>query len=93
MRPRAQAPAEDGGAFSTAAASPACATAISTSALADYNAALALEPKMAWSLYGRGLAEHRKGMTAQAKADIAAAIALQKDLPEKAKKIGLVVPN
>lgn len=32
-------------------------------------------------------------MTAQARTDIDAAIVLQKDLPEKAKKIGLDAPG
>jgi predicted aspartyl protease/tetratricopeptide (TPR) repeat protein len=62
-------------------------------AIGDCDRALRLRPKTAWSLYGRGVVEHRKGMTAQARTDIDAAIALQKDLPEKAKKIGLDVPE
>ena len=58
-------------------------------AIADYNEALKINPKNAWSLYGRGLAELRKGMTAQGDADIAAAKALAPHLPEFAQRIGV----
>ena len=58
-------------------------------AIADYNEALKINPKIAWSLYGRGLAELRKGMTVQAEADIAAAKALAPHLPELAQGIGV----
>jgi len=57
--------------------------------IADYNAALSLQPKLAWSLYGRGLDELRKGMSAKGQADIAAATALAPLLPEEAKRRGL----
>jgi tetratricopeptide (TPR) repeat protein/predicted aspartyl protease len=59
-------------------------------AIADYNAALKVNPRIAWSLYGRGVAEMRKGMTTQGEADMAAATALAPRLNETAKRIGLV---
>ena len=59
-------------------------------AIDDYDAALRAAPKMAWSLYGRGLAKKRLGQTAEGEADIQAAVALQPKLPDEAKKIGLV---
>ena len=42
-------------------------------AIADYNRALALNPKLASSLYGRGLAKRRNGDAAAGDADVAAA--------------------
>ena len=42
-------------------------------AIADYDAALKLNPKMAASLYGRGLAKQKNGDQAGGDADIAAA--------------------
>jgi tetratricopeptide (TPR) repeat protein len=58
-------------------------------AIADYDAALRLQPKIVWSLYGRGLARQRKGMTAQAQADIAAATALEPTIATTAAKYGV----
>ena len=58
-------------------------------AIRDYDESLKLNPRTAWSFYGRGLAEQRKGMKAQADADIAAAIALAPKLPEEAKLHGI----
>jgi len=58
-------------------------------AIAQYNAALKLQPRSAWSLYGRGLAEQKKGQTAEAQADIAAATAIAPNLPAEAKRYGL----
>jgi tetratricopeptide (TPR) repeat protein/predicted aspartyl protease len=57
-------------------------------AIADYDAALALRPKNAWSLYGRGLAKLKKGVK-DAKADIAAATAIDPTLSEEAKRHGI----
>jgi tetratricopeptide (TPR) repeat protein len=34
-------------------------------AIADYDAAIKLQPKQAWSLYGRGLAKQKKGLAAE----------------------------
>jgi tetratricopeptide (TPR) repeat protein len=58
-------------------------------AITDYDQALSLDPKLAWSLYGRGLAKLKKGATAEGQSDIAAATALQSNLPEVAKARGL----
>ena len=46
-------------------------------AIADYDAALKLNPKLAASLYGRGLAKLKKGDTGGGNADITAAKAIQ----------------
>jgi Flp pilus assembly protein TadD len=58
-------------------------------AIDDYNEALKINPKIPWSLYGRGIAELRKGMNVQGEADIAAAKALAPRLPEYAQKVGV----
>ena len=58
-------------------------------AIAQYNAALKLQPRAAWSLYGRGLAEQKKGLVSAAEADIAAATAIAPNLPAEAKRYGL----
>ena len=58
--------------------------------IADSAAALKLRPKTAWSLFGRGQAELRKGLKAQGEADVAAAIALDPKVQEQAKRFGLV---
>ena len=50
-------------------------------AIADYDAALRAPPKLAWSLYGRGLAKKRLGQTAEGEADIQAAVALSRSFP------------
>jgi hypothetical protein len=50
---------------------------------------LALQPRAALSLYGRGLAKLRKGMTAEGKTDIAAATVLRPGVTEQAKAFGL----
>jgi tetratricopeptide (TPR) repeat protein len=43
------------------------------SAIADYNSALRINPKLPTALYGRGLAELKKGNSAGSSADITAA--------------------
>ena len=58
-------------------------------AVADFTAALAINPRLAWSLYCRSLAERRLGQAADAERDVAAAIAIDKTLPERAKRYGL----
>jgi tetratricopeptide (TPR) repeat protein len=58
-------------------------------AIADYNEALKINPRIAWSLYGRGIAEIRRGSNAEGEADIAAAKAIAPRLPEIAQKIGV----
>ena len=57
-------------------------------AIADYNEALQLNPRIAWSLYGRGLARHHKSDPG-AEADLAAATAIDPSLPARAKKFGI----
>jgi tetratricopeptide (TPR) repeat protein len=59
-------------------------------AIADYDAALAIQPKVVWSLYGRGLAKQRKGMKSEGDADIAAALALDPRIADKAKRYGVI---
>ena len=59
-------------------------------AIADYDAALDLSPKVAWSLYGRGIARQRLGLTAAGQADIAAATALAPKIAEEAASHGIV---
>jgi predicted aspartyl protease/tetratricopeptide (TPR) repeat protein len=54
------------------------------SALADFNAALKLQPDAALARYGRGLVEIRKGLAAEGQADIAAS---QDRLPGLAKQL------
>ncbi|HEV2285238.1 MAG TPA: aspartyl protease family protein [Steroidobacteraceae bacterium] len=58
-------------------------------AIADYDSALALSPQIAWSLYGRGLAERHLGQPA-AQADIAAAKALYPKIAEETASHGIV---
>jgi tetratricopeptide (TPR) repeat protein len=58
-------------------------------AMADYDEALKIDPKIAWSLHGRGIAELRKGLSAPGAADIAVAKALAPHLPELAQRIGV----
>ena len=58
-------------------------------AIADYDEALKLNSKTAWSLYGRGVAKRHKGLAAEGDADIAAAVAIAPDLPDRAKKLGI----
>jgi tetratricopeptide (TPR) repeat protein/predicted aspartyl protease len=58
-------------------------------AVADYDAALALDPKLAWALYGRGLARQHLGQAAGA-ADVAAATALFPKIAAEAPSYGLV---
>ena len=57
--------------------------------MADYDAALGLDPKQAQSLYGRGLVKHKKGDLVGAAADIGAAKALQPDIEETFRSYGI----
>jgi tetratricopeptide (TPR) repeat protein/predicted aspartyl protease len=59
-------------------------------AMADYDQSLKLQPRGAWSLYGRGLAKLGKGDKAGAEADMAAATAIAPNLPNQAKRYGLI---
>lgn len=58
-------------------------------AIADFNAALRLDPKLASSLYGRGVAKQRKGDSAGAKTDIAAAQAINQNISAEYTGYGL----
>jgi tetratricopeptide (TPR) repeat protein len=58
-------------------------------AIGDYDAALALDPKIAWSLYGRGLAKQHLGQTAAGQADIAAATAVAPKIADEAASLGI----
>ena len=62
-------------------------------AIADCNAALAINPKMASSLYSRGLAERMKGDKAASDVDIAAAKAIQSDIDSQYAKWGVPAPT
>jgi tetratricopeptide (TPR) repeat protein len=58
-------------------------------AIADYDAALALQPKFAIALYGRGAAKLKKGLQDAGDADIKAAVALNPKITDQAKSLGL----
>lgn len=57
-------------------------------AIADYDTALQLAPKSAWSLYGRGLARRHKHDPA-AQTDLSAAVAIDPRLPARAQALGI----
>jgi tetratricopeptide (TPR) repeat protein/predicted aspartyl protease len=57
-------------------------------AIADYTAALQLAPRIAWSLYGRGLARRHKNDPA-AQDDLKAAAAIDPALPSRAQALGI----
>src|SRR5580692_10135027 len=52
-------------------------------ALADYNAALKLNPQLASALYGRGLAKQKKGDNAGGQIDMATANLVQSDIADE----------
>lgn len=58
-------------------------------AVVQYNAAIGQQPKLAPALYGRGLAELKKGDKAKGEADIAAANALAPGLAAQYRRFGL----
>lgn len=58
-------------------------------AIRQYDAALKLQPKQAWSLYGRGLAKLRNGDAAGGRADMAEAAGISPDLPNRVTRLGL----
>jgi tetratricopeptide (TPR) repeat protein/predicted aspartyl protease len=62
-------------------------------AIADYDVALRLQPKLAWSLLGRGLAKQKLGDTAGGATDMAAGLALQPGLEAQARRMGLIAPK
>lgn len=59
-------------------------------AISDYNEALAANDKMAWSYYGRGIAKLKLGQKEGGEADIKKAKDLESDLPDKARRLGIV---
>jgi tetratricopeptide (TPR) repeat protein/predicted aspartyl protease len=59
-------------------------------AIADFDAAVKLDPRKASSLFGRGTAKLRKLKTAEGQADIAAAAALQPKITEYFDRHGIV---
>ncbi len=59
-------------------------------AVTDYDEAIKTMPKSAWSHYGRGIAELRLGRKADGDADIAKAKEIDADMPDEAKKRGVV---
>ncbi|MDF0488775.1 aspartyl protease family protein [Sphingomonas sp. H39-1-10] len=61
-----------------------------TAAITDYDAALAINPKLAWSLYGRGLAKIALGQKDAGEADKTAAIALYPDIVAEAKRFHVI---
>jgi len=58
-------------------------------AIAQYSAAIKAQPRAAPALYGRGLAELKKGAKAEGEADIAAAKAIAPGLPQQYQRYGL----
>jgi tetratricopeptide (TPR) repeat protein len=58
-------------------------------AIADYDARLKVNPKSAYSLYGKGLARLKKGDKAEGEADIAAAKAINPKIEDQFEKYGL----
>jgi tetratricopeptide (TPR) repeat protein/predicted aspartyl protease len=57
-------------------------------AIADYDEALRLAPRIAWSLYGRGLARRHKNDPAS-QTDLDAAAAIAPALPSRAQALGI----
>jgi len=62
------------------------------SAIADYDAALKLDPKIAAALYGRELARRARGDNAAGEADIAAAKRIQPDIRNQFQHYGVRGP-
>lgn len=58
-------------------------------AIVDYDEALTADDKIAWSHYGRGIAKLRLGQKEAGDADLAKAKALDPDLLDRAKKLGI----
>ena len=58
-------------------------------ALADYEAALKLNPKPAGSLYGRGVVKQKKGDATGADADMTAPKAIRANIAEQWAKYGV----
>ena len=59
------------------------------SSVADYNAALGINPRLAGALYGRGLAKRLAGDAAGGNADVAAATAIDGGIAAEFARYGL----
>lgn len=59
-------------------------------AIADYDTAIQLRPKDAWSLYGRGIAKIRKGKRSEGEADITAATQIAPDMAKRFESMGIL---
>jgi hypothetical protein len=59
-------------------------------AIADFNSALAINSKLAGSLYGRGLAKIKKSGRAGADADMAAAKGVRSTIAKELAKDGII---
>jgi tetratricopeptide (TPR) repeat protein len=57
--------------------------------IADYKAVLKLQPRQALSMYGLGLAARKKGLTSEGDKNLQAAVAIQGDVAEFYKRLGL----
>jgi hypothetical protein len=57
--------------------------------MADYDAVLKILPKVAESLYGRGLTKQKKGDSTGAHADLSEASAIDAGIAEKFEKYGV----
>jgi hypothetical protein len=58
-------------------------------AIADYNSALQLNPKLPTALYGRGFARLKTGDPTRGKADVAAAKSVDQNIVEEFSHYGL----
>lgn len=58
-------------------------------AIGEYDAAVQIRPKNAWTLYGRGLAKLKRNDRSGGEADIAAAVAVAPGVVEAYKRMGL----
>ena len=58
-------------------------------AIADFDAALALRPESAWSLYGRGVARTRRKYAALGQADMSAAAAVSPSIADDFARRGI----
>jgi tetratricopeptide (TPR) repeat protein/predicted aspartyl protease len=57
--------------------------------IGNYDAALKIRPKNAWTLYGRGLAKLKKNNRSEGEADIAEAVKIAPGLADAYKRMGL----
>jgi len=57
--------------------------------IGDYDAALKIRPKNAWTLYGRGLAKMKKNNRSEGEADIAEAVKIAPGVADAYKRMGL----